>query len=49
MSSKPKKPVEFERFEALAKRLLGVDKKEIDEREKERPRRQRRTKKPDSK
>lgn len=45
--AEPKKPPQFERFEALTKRLLRVPKKEIDEKEKER-KVQRRKRKADS-
>lgn len=34
--TEPKKSTAFERFEQLTKRLLSVEKKEIDEKEKER-------------
>lgn len=40
------KPPAFERFEELAKRLVRVPKKDVDEKERERPKRERR--KPDS-
>lgn len=46
--AEPKKPLEFQRFEELAKRLLSVPKKEIDQKEKERKPRRRRPKEPDS-
>ena len=36
----------FERFEALAKKLLSVPKKEVDEKEKERPKRENGNRKP---
>jgi hypothetical protein len=36
----------FRRFEALTKKLLNVPKKEVDEKEKERPKRQRNQSKP---
>ncbi len=49
MTPAAEKPTEFERFAALTKRLLGVPKKEVDQKEKERPRRQRKPKEPDSK
>lgn len=44
MSKSPKKPTEFERFEALTKRLVGVDKREIEQKEKERKVRRRKPK-----
>lgn len=49
MASEADKPTEYERFEQLTKRLLRVPKKGIDQKEKERPRRQRKPKEPDSK
>lgn len=42
--SQSKKSPAFERFEALTKRLLSVDKKEIDAKEKERKVRRRKRK-----
>ena len=47
MTKKGEKPKEFERFEELSKRLLRVPKKDIDQKEKERPRR-RKPKEPNS-
>lgn len=46
MQKKPKKSTEFKNFERLTRQVLGVDKKEIDEREKERPVRRRKRKPP---
>jgi hypothetical protein len=48
MTKKGEKPREFERFEELTKRLLRVPKKEVDQKEKERSKRQRRPKEPNS-
>ncbi len=39
MAQEPTKPKEFERFEALTKRLMRVPKDELDQKEKERKRR----------
>lgn len=41
---KQPKPDAFRRFEELAKRLVGVSKREVDQKEQERPKRERKPK-----
>jgi hypothetical protein len=48
MARDPKKSEEFKRFETLTKRVVRVPKEEVDQKEKERPKRQRRPKEPGS-
>jgi hypothetical protein len=44
MKEQPAKAPPFQRFEALTKKLLSVPKKEVDEKETQRPKRERKPK-----